>query len=114
MFALTTREVGDVTIVDITGEILLMEGSQRLRDKIKELLARGQRKILLNLKGATSADSSGIGELVSSFTTVANAGGSLKLLNLSGNKIEGSLHRTNLYRTFEVFYDEANALKSFV
>ncbi|MGA2117617.1 MAG: STAS domain-containing protein [Bryobacteraceae bacterium] len=80
---LSTRQVGDVSVIDVTGRITLGEGSSALRDSLRELVGHNQKKILLNLGDVSYIDSSGIGELVSGFTTVTNAGGQLKLLNLS-------------------------------
>ena len=109
---LTTRQVGDVAVVDASGRITLGEGSTLFRDKVKELSAGGNKKILLNMGDISYIDSSGIGELVSSFTTVANAGGSLKLLSLT-KRVHDLLQITKLYTVFEVFDDEAAAIKSF-
>ncbi len=109
---LVQRQVGDVTVLDATGRITLGEGSSTFRDTIKELVAKGHKKILLNLGNVSYIDSSGIGELVSGFTTMANSGGSLKLLNLT-KRIQDLLQITKLYTVFEVFDDEAGALASF-
>ena len=78
-----TREVAHVTILDITGRIVLGEEIGDLRDAVRALVADGKKKIILNLSGVDYIDSSGVGELVGSFTTVRNAGGELKLLNLT-------------------------------
>lgn len=109
---LTTRQVGEVTVIDAAGRITLGEGSSAFRDSIKELVNAGQKKILLNLAEVSYIDSSGIGELVSGFTTVSNAGGSLKLLNLT-KRIHDLLQITKLYTIFEVFDNEAKGLASF-
>jgi anti-sigma B factor antagonist len=109
---LTPRQVGDVTVIDAAGRITLGEGSSTFRDSIKDLTAKGHKKILLNLGDVSYIDSSGIGELVSGFTTVANLGGHLKLLNLT-KRIQDLLQITKLYTVFEVFDDEAAALASF-
>lgn len=108
----STRQVESVTIVDISGRITLGEGSTILRDTVRDLLNRGQKKILLNLGDVTYIDSSGIGELVSGFTTVTNQGGQLKLLNLT-KKVHDLLQITKLYTVFEVHNDEATAVRSF-
>ena len=108
----STRQVDDVTVVDLSGRITLGEGSTVLRDTVRELLGRGQKKILLNLGDVTYIDSSGIGELVSGFTTVANQGGQLKLLNLT-KKVHDLLQITKLYTVFEVHNEESAALRSF-
>lgn len=107
-----TRTNGDITIVDLAGRITLGEGSVVLREKVKELSAAGSKKILLNLGEVNYIDSSGIGELVSAFTSVSNAGGSLKLLNLT-KRVQDLLQITKLYTVFEVFDDEAHAIASF-
>ena len=108
----STRQVDGVTIVDLSGRITLGEGSVVLRDTIKDLLGKGQKKILLNLGDVSYIDSSGIGELVSAFTTVRNQGGDLKLLNLT-KKVHDLLQITKLYTVFDVKDDEASAVASF-
>ncbi len=80
---LNTRQIGDVSVVDVAGRITLGEGSSTLRDSLREMVSKGQKKILLNLGEVSYIDSSGIGELVSAFTTVTNGSGQLKLLNLT-------------------------------
>jgi len=109
---LTTRQVGDVTVVDAVGRITLGEGSSTLREKIKDIVNGGQKKILLNLGDVSYIDSSGIGELVSGFTTVTNHGGALKLLKLT-KRVKDLLQITKLYTVFEVHEDEAGAVRSF-
>lgn len=109
---LNTRQVGDVTVLDLAGRITLGEGSSTLRDSLKELVAKGEKKILLNLGEVTYIDSSGIGELVSGFTTVTNQQGSLKLLGLN-KRVKDLLQVTKLYTVFEAFEDEAEAVRSF-
>ena len=109
---LTTRQVGDVTVVDVAGRITLGEGSSTLRDAIRELVGKDQKKILLNLGEVSYIDSSGIGELVSGFTTVTNSGGALKLLNLN-KRVKDLLQITKLYTVFDVHEDEAGAIRSF-
>lgn len=106
------RQVDGVTIVDMSGRITLGEGSVILRDSIKELLGSGQKKILLNLGNVSYIDSSGIGELVSAFTSVRNQGGELKLLKLT-KKVHDLLQITKLYTVFDVKDDEADAIRSF-
>ena len=109
---LTTRQVGDVTVVDAVGRITLGEGASTFRDSIRDLVASGNKKLLLNLAEISYIDSSGIGELVSGFTTVANQGGTVKLLNLT-KRVQDLLQITKLYTVFEVFDDEATAVRSF-
>jgi anti-sigma B factor antagonist len=108
----TTRQVDGITIVDCSGRITLGEGSVVLRDSVKDLLSKGQKKILLNLGDVNYIDSSGIGELVSAYTTVKNQGGELKLLNLT-KKVHDLLQITKLYTVFDVRDDETSAVKSF-
>ena len=107
-----TRQVDGVTIVDLSGRITLGEGSVVLRDTIKDLLGKGHKKILLNLGDVSYIDSSGIGELVSAFTSVRNQGGELKLLNLT-KKVHDLLQITKLYTVFDVKDDEATAITAF-
>ncbi len=107
-----TRQVNGVTVVDISGRITLGEGSSTLRETVRDLLNRGQKKILLNLGDVTYIDSSGIGELVSGFTTVTNQGGQLKLLSLT-KKVHDLLQITKLYTVFDVHDDETGAIRSF-
>jgi len=109
---LTTRQVGDVTVVDVAGRITLGEGSATLRDAMREMVNQNQKKILLNLGEVSYIDSSGIGELVSGFTTVTNSGGNLKLLNLN-KRVKDLLQITKLYTVFDVHEDEAGAIRSF-
>ncbi|MCC6858770.1 MAG: STAS domain-containing protein [Bryobacterales bacterium] len=110
---LSTRQVGDVTVVDAVGRITLGEGSSALRDTIRELVGKGQKKVLLNLAEVSYIDSSGIGELVSGFTTVTNQGGQLKLLGLT-KRVRDLLQITKLYTVFDVHETEASAVRSFV
>lgn len=109
---LTTRQVGDVTVIDAAGRITLGEGASALRDCIRELAAKGNKKILLNLGEVSYIDSSGIGEMVSGFTTITNGGGQLKLLGLS-KRVKDLLQITKLYTVFEAYDDEAEAIRSF-
>jgi anti-sigma B factor antagonist len=109
---LSTRQVGDVTVVDVAGRITLGEGSSALRETLRDLVGKNHKKILLNLGDVTYIDSSGIGELVSGFTTVTNQGGQLKLLNLT-KRVKDLLQITKLYTVFDVHDDEAAAIRSF-
>jgi anti-sigma B factor antagonist len=109
---MTLREVGPVTIVDLSGRISLGEGSALLRTTIRELLEGGQAKILLNLGDVNYIDSSGIGELVSAFTAVRNRSGQLKLLNLT-KKVHDLLQITKLFTVFDVYNDESTAVRSY-
>jgi anti-sigma B factor antagonist len=109
---ISTRQVDGITVVDCSGRITLGEGSVTLRETVSGLLAKNQKKILLNLAEVNYIDSSGIGELVSAFTTVRKQGGDLKLLNLT-KKVHDLLQITKLYTVFDVHDDEASAVKSF-
>jgi anti-sigma B factor antagonist len=107
------RRVEGVTIVDLSGRIKLGEGSSVLRDIVKDLLSKGEKNILLNLGDISYIDSSGIGELVSAFTSVRNRGGELKLLHLT-KKVNDLLQITKLYTVFDVKDDEVAAIGAFV
>ncbi len=109
---ISTRQIDGITIVDCSGRITLGEGSVTLRDTVSQLLTKNQKKILLNLGDVNYIDSSGIGELVSAFTTVRKQGGDLKLLNLT-KKVHDLLQITKLYTVFDVKDDEAAAVKAF-
>jgi len=107
-----TRTVGDVTILDCSGKITLGEGTMAVRNKVRDILKSDGKKIVLNLADVNYIDSSGIGELVSTYTTVANSGGQLKLLSLT-KKIQELLAITKLLTVFQVFDNEQSALASF-
>jgi len=106
------REVAHVTILDIEGRIVLGDEIHQLRDAVRDLIKQGKKKIVLNLAGVDYIDSSGVGELVGSFTAVRNAGGELKLLNLT-QKVQDVLYITKLYTVFDIKDDEFHAVKSF-
>jgi anti-sigma B factor antagonist len=106
------RQAGDVTILDLEGKITIGEGSVGLRNAIRRLIQEGKKKVLLNLAGVGYVDSSGIGELVSSYTTIRREQGQLKLLKLT-QKIKDLLTITKLLTVFDVYDDEAEALNSF-
>jgi anti-sigma B factor antagonist len=106
------REVGGVTIVDISGRIELGQESAALRNLVCNLLSKGHKKILFNLGNVNYIDSSGLGHLVSAFTSVRKQGGELKLLNLAKN-VHNVMQITRLYTVFEITDNEAAAVKSF-
>jgi len=108
----TSRDVNGVEIVKLEGKITIGSGDSHLREVISNAISNGKNKILLDMSGVTTIDSSGIGELVGSYTTVANRGGKLKLLHLPA-KLNELLHVTQLITVFEVYEDEQEALKSF-
>jgi len=106
------RQVGDVTIVDISGRIVLGEESAALRNIVGELLSKGQKQILLDLGGVDYIDSAGLGALVGGFASVQRQGGELKLSNLP-SKVVDVMQMTKLYTIFDIVSDEAAGLKSF-
>jgi anti-sigma B factor antagonist len=108
----TFREIGEIAIMDFSGKITLGEGSSTLRKTIRDLVDKGHRKILINLFDVDYIDSSGIGELVSAYTTVRSAGGELKLLNLT-RRVHDILQITRLFTVFDVQSEEEVALRSF-
>lgn len=108
----TARDSGNVIVIDLSGRITLGEGSALLRQMIRDHLGKGHKKIILNLGDVNYIDSSGIGELVSGFTTVKNQGGELKLLNLT-KKVHDLLQITKLFTVFDVHSDERTAVGSF-
>ncbi len=109
----SVRQSGDVAILDIAGRIVLGDGSKEVRNKIADLVSAGHTKILLNLAEVTYVDSSGLGELVSSYSNAAKAGGKIKLLNVQP-KIAELLKITKLHTLFECFSDQNHAVSSFV
>jgi anti-sigma B factor antagonist len=106
------RQVGDVTILDLHGKILIGEGDDALRDAVTKLVDSGKLKLLLNLADVPYVDSAGLGEIVRCYTTVSKKGGKLKLLNLT-KKIQDLLSITKLLTVFETFENESEAVKSF-
>lgn len=107
-----SRHVGGVTVLDPKGKITIGVGDVALRKAVHEALDAGGLKILLNLGGVTTIDSSGIGELVSAYTTVTNRGGKLKLMHLPP-KVNDILQITQLHTVFEIYDDEDDAVASF-
>ena len=109
---LTTHQKGEVIIVVASGKLTMGEGTSALRSKIRELVASGSRRIVLNMADVSYMDSSGMGELIAAHTTVTTAGGEIKLLNLA-KRVHDLLKLTKLYTVFETFEDEASAVDSF-
>ena len=109
---IASREVNGVTVLDLSGRITLGEGSVQLRDAIRGLISKGSKNILLNLGDVNYIDSSGLGELVSAFTTAKNQQAEVKLLNLT-KKVHDLLQLTKLYTVFDIKDDEASAIASF-
>ena len=110
--AITLRRFDDVVVLDLSGRITIGEGTLMLRDRIQKMLEEGEVKFLLNLSEVDYIDSSGLGELVSSFTTVKSQAGTLKLLSLT-RRVRDLMQITKLLTVFDVFDDETEALKSF-
>ena len=109
---IASREVDGVTVLNLNGRITLGEGSVQIRDAIRDLIGKGQKRILLDLGEVNYIDSSGLGELVSAYTTVKNQGAALKLLKLT-RKVHDLLQLTKLYTVFDIYDDEATAIASF-
>lgn len=110
--SIASRNVVDVTVVDLSGRITLGEGSGNLRSTVKSLLDSGVKKLVLNLADVNYIDSSGLGELVSAYTTAQGQGCTVKLLNVQ-SKVQDLLQITKLYTVFEAHTDEAAAVASF-
>lgn len=111
-FRATPREGNGATVIDVSGRITLGEGSAVLREMLRDLVKKGQKRILLNLGDVNYIDSSGIGELVSAYTSIKNQGGELKLLHLT-KRVHDLLQITRLYTVFDVYSDEQTAIQSF-
>jgi anti-sigma B factor antagonist len=109
---IASRSVDGVSVLDLSGRITLGEGSVQLRDAIRDLIGKGQKNILLNLGDVSYIDSSGLGELVSAYTTAKNQGASVRLLNLT-KKVKDVLQLTKLYTVFDIYDDEATAVGSY-
>ena len=110
-FSATIRQVGQVSVVEVTGKLTSFE-SGALSNSIAQLLKEGRKEILLNLKGLTYLDSSGIGDLVRTYMSVIKRGGEMKVVGLT-DKVEEILKITQLYQVFQEFQDETSALQSF-
>ena len=109
---IASREVDGVTVLDLSGRITLGEGSVQLRDAIRGLIGKGKKSVLLNMGEVSYIDSSGLGELVSAYTTAKNQQADVKLLNLT-RKVHDLLQLTKLYTVFDITDDEASAIASF-
>ena len=108
----TTRQKGNVTILDLKGRITIGAGDIALRNAVQEAMAAGAKNVLVNMAEVTTIDSSGVGELVSAYTTATNRGAKVKLANLPA-KVQDILHITQLITVFDVFDSEDEALASF-
>ena len=110
---ITERAASGVKILDISGQITLTRGGdQLLRDKVNSLMHQGDKHILVNLANVTAMDSAGLGELVSAYTTVTKAGGSMKLVNLT-KRLHDLLSITKLLTVFDAYDSEPAALATF-
>ena len=109
---IASREVDGVVVLDLNGRITLGEGSVQLRDAIRGLIGKGKKNILLNMGEVSYIDSSGLGELVSAYTTAKNQQAEVKLLKLT-RKVHDLLQLTKLYTVFDIKDDEASAIASF-
>ncbi len=108
----SARHREGITILDFQGKITIGAGDIALRDAVIEALDAGSRNLLINLKDVSTIDSSGVGELVSSYTTVTNRGGTLRLLNIPP-KVMDILQITQLITVFDSFDSEDEAVESF-
>jgi anti-sigma B factor antagonist len=106
------REVGGVTVLDLSGKITLGEGDTLLKDKLHSLLHQSKKNVLLNLAQVNYVDSAGLGALVSAYTTVTREGGNLKLANVT-RKLQDLLSITKLLTVFESYDSEDEALRSY-
>ena len=109
---IASREVDGVVVLDLGGRITLGEGSVQLREAVRGLISKGKKKILLNMAEVNYIDSSGLGELVSAYTTAKNQQAEVKLLKLT-KKVHDLLQLTKLYTVFDIKDDEATAIASF-
>jgi anti-sigma B factor antagonist len=111
-FKAVSRDVGEVTIIDMDGRITLGDGSDLLRELIEEKLRSSRKRIIMNLAEINYIDSTGLGELVSVYRQFKSQGGELKLMNLN-KKVSDLLQITKLYAVFDIHNDEAQAIASF-
>lgn len=108
----STRQKGDVTIVDLNGKITIGAGDIALRNAVQQAIDSGTKNVLINLHEVTTIDSSGVGELVSAYTTATNRGIRLKLINLP-DKVADILTITQLITVFDVYDSEEEAIAAF-
>lgn len=109
---MSTREAGEVIIIDLSGQVTLGEACADLRDEVRDQMENGRLKILLNLADVKYIDSAGLGELTSAYSSVKNRGGELKLLSLT-KRVHDLMQITKLYTVFDVHDDEKKAIASF-
>jgi anti-sigma B factor antagonist len=106
------RSVGNVTIIDVSGNVTLSDGAEQLRDKVRGVLAEGKKQVLVNLAHVSYMDSAGLGELVQAYSTVAKQGGKLKLVSPT-KRLKDLLVITKLATVFDSYDEEAAAISSF-
>jgi len=109
---LSTREVKDVIIIDLSGRVTMGEPCAAIRDEMRDEIAQGNRKVVLNLADVSYIDSAGLGELTAAYTSVKNRDGQLKLLNLT-KRVHDLMQITKLYTVFDVYDDEKKVVASF-
>jgi anti-sigma B factor antagonist len=109
---ISERTVGDVTVVDVSGKIVMGEGDTILKDKVRSLAQQGRKKVVMNLGGVSYVDSAGLGALVQGYATIKNQGGTMKLVNVA-KRLKDLLTITKLSTVFETFDSEDAAVKSF-
>src|SRR5438270_12696628 len=108
---LSTREVKDVIIIDLSGRVTMGEPCAAIRDEMRDEIAQGNRKVVLNLADVSYIDSAGLGELTAAYTSVKNRDGQLKLLNLT-KRVHDLMQITTLYTVFDVYDDEKKVVAS--
>ncbi len=111
-FKMNTREVNDISVMDLSGQLTMGDACASLRDEVRDELGHGIRKIILNLAEVTYIDSAGLGELTSAWMAAKNRGGQLKLLSLT-KRVHDLMQITKLYTVFDVYDDEKKAIASF-
>jgi len=109
--SVNTRKLGEVVVVDMSGRLTAGEPVLLLRDTVRRFLEDGARKFVLNLGSVSYIDSSGLGELVTTFTSLQNRGGNVNLLNLT-KKANDLLQMTKLLTVFDTFTDESKAVSA--
>jgi anti-sigma B factor antagonist len=110
---LKERRVGDVSILDLKGRLVLDDGDDLLRDRINDLVNEGRLKIVVNLHDVTYVDSCGVGVLIAKYVSVRKKGGDVKLLNLTARS-QRVMEISKLLTVFETFDSEDRALASFI
>jgi len=109
---ISDRTIGDITVIDIGGRITIDDGADLFRDRVRALLRDGRAKLILNFKDSSYIDSTALGEIVRSYTSATRKGGTLKLLRVPP-RVHELLVVTKLLSVFDLFDEEAEAVKSF-